>query len=81
MDAKLRFGLHRNIQGETGRPLRRTTIRWRWPGWPGDPGFDSVWIPDRAETAHLGVDHVVIQPMPPIEGTRFFGARIIRHYL
>lgn len=27
-----------------------------------------------------GVDHVVIQPMPPLEDTRFFGEKIIRHY-
>ncbi len=30
--------------------------------------------------AEAGVDHVVIQPMPPIEGTRFFGERIIHRY-
>lgn len=30
--------------------------------------------------AEAGVDHVVIQPMPPIEGTRFFGDKIIPHY-
>lgn len=27
-----------------------------------------------------GVDHVVIQPMPPMEGLRFFGENIIHHY-
>jgi dimethylsulfone monooxygenase len=27
-----------------------------------------------------GVDHVVIQPMPPMEGMRFFGEKIIHHY-
>ena len=27
-----------------------------------------------------GVDHVVIQPMPPMEGTRFFGEKIIHRY-
>jgi FMNH2-dependent dimethyl sulfone monooxygenase len=30
--------------------------------------------------AEAGVDHVVIQPMPPIEGARFFGERIIHRY-
>ncbi len=30
--------------------------------------------------AEAGVDHVVIQPMPPVEGTRFFGEQIIHHY-
>jgi len=30
--------------------------------------------------AEAGVDYVVIQPMPPIEGTRFFGERIIHRY-
>jgi len=27
-----------------------------------------------------GVSHIVIQPMPPMEGTRFFGEKIIHHY-
>jgi len=27
-----------------------------------------------------GVDHIVIQPMPPMEGTRFFGDHILHHY-
>jgi FMNH2-dependent dimethyl sulfone monooxygenase len=27
-----------------------------------------------------GVDHVVIQPMPPLEGARFFGEKIVHHY-
>lgn len=30
--------------------------------------------------AGAGVDHVVIQPMPPIGGTRFFGEKIIHRY-
>ncbi|MBC8339924.1 MAG: LLM class flavin-dependent oxidoreductase [Alphaproteobacteria bacterium] len=30
--------------------------------------------------AEAGVSHVVIQPMPPMEGTRFFGEKIIHHY-
>ena len=30
--------------------------------------------------AAAGVNHVVIQPMPPIDGTRFFGEKIIPHY-
>ena len=30
--------------------------------------------------AEAGVDHVVIQPMPPLEGTRFFGENVIHHY-
>jgi alkanesulfonate monooxygenase SsuD/methylene tetrahydromethanopterin reductase-like flavin-dependent oxidoreductase (luciferase family) len=30
--------------------------------------------------AEAGVDYVVIQPMPPIEGARFFGERIIHRY-
>lgn len=32
------------------------------------------------EWADAGVDHIVIQPMPPMEGTRFFGEHIIHHY-
>ena len=27
-----------------------------------------------------GVSHIVIQPMPPMEGARFFGEKIIHHY-
>ena len=27
-----------------------------------------------------GVDHVIIQPMPPMEGMRFFGEKIIHRY-
>jgi len=30
--------------------------------------------------AEAGADHVVIQPMPPMEGTRFFGEKIIHRY-
>ena len=37
--------------------------------------------PPAISTAEMGgVDHVVIQPMPPMEGTRFFGEKIIHHY-
>ena len=31
--------------------------------------------------AAAGVDNIVIQPMPPVEGTRFFGERILPCYL
>jgi len=38
-------------------------------------------VRDRIDAwAEAGVRHVVIQPMPPIEGTRFFGEKIIHHY-
>ncbi|MDA0305742.1 MAG: hypothetical protein O3B76_05570 [Proteobacteria bacterium] len=38
-------------------------------------------VRDRIDAwAEAGVSHVVIQPMPPIEGTRFFGEKIIHHY-
>ena len=43
----------------------------------GDAGAVRSRI-DQWEAA--GVDYVVIQPMPPIEGTRFFGEKIIHHY-
>jgi len=32
------------------------------------------------EWAAAGVDHVVIQPMPPMDGTRFFGEKILPRY-
>lgn len=31
--------------------------------------------------AEAGVDHIVIQPMPPVEGIRFFGEKVLPHYL
>ncbi|MDX1487116.1 MAG: hypothetical protein R3268_02870, partial [Acidiferrobacterales bacterium] len=31
--------------------------------------------------AQAGVDYIVIQPMPPVEGTRFFGEQVLQHYL
>jgi FMNH2-dependent dimethyl sulfone monooxygenase len=34
-----------------------------------------------AEWAEIGVDYVVIQPMPPMEGMRHFGEKILPHYL
>ncbi len=38
-------------------------------------------VRDRIDAwAEAGVSHVVIQPMPPVEGTRFFGEKIIHHY-
>ena len=58
---------------------------------PIPPTVDDVLISnltgDEAEVREridawieAGVDHVVIQPMPPVEGTRFFGEKIIHHY-
>jgi FMNH2-dependent dimethyl sulfone monooxygenase len=42
---------------------------------------DAAAVRDRIDAwADAGVHHVVIQPMPPIEGTRFFGEKIIHHY-
>lgn len=32
------------------------------------------------QRAEAGVNYVVIQPMPPMEGARFFGERIIHRY-
>ncbi len=38
-------------------------------------------VRDRIDAwAEAGVNHVVIQPMPPMEGARFFGDKIIHHY-
>jgi len=42
---------------------------------------DEAQVRERIDAwAEAGVDHVVIQPMPPMEGTRFFGEKIIHHY-
>jgi len=43
----------------------------------GDAGAVRARIDQWAEA---GVDYVIIQPMPPIDGTRFFGEKIIHHY-
>jgi len=43
----------------------------------GDAGAVCARIDQWAEA---GVDYVIIQPMPPIDGTRFFGEKIIHHY-
>ena len=43
---------------------------------------DPVRVKDRlAEWENAGVDYIVIQPMPPMEGTRRFGERILPAYL
>jgi FMNH2-dependent dimethyl sulfone monooxygenase len=43
---------------------------------------DVTQVRDRIDAwAEAGVSHIVIQPMPPIEGTRFFGEKIIHHYM
>ena len=42
---------------------------------------DVAQVRDRIdEWIDAGVDHIVFQPMPPMEGTRFFGEKIIHHY-
>jgi FMNH2-dependent dimethyl sulfone monooxygenase len=42
---------------------------------------DEAAVCDRIDRwAEAGVDYVVIQPMPPMEGARFFGERIIHRY-
>lgn len=43
---------------------------------------DVAQVCDRIDRwADAGVDHIVIQPMPPMEGTRFFGEKIIHRYM
>ena len=42
---------------------------------------DEAQVRDRIDAwAEAGVSHIIIQPMPPMEGTRFFGEKIIHHY-
>ena len=42
---------------------------------------DVAQVRDRIDAwVEAGVDHVVIQPMPPMEGTRFFGEKILHRY-
>lgn len=43
---------------------------------------DVAQVRDRVDQwIEAGVDHIVIQPMPPMEGTRFFGEKILPHYM
>ncbi len=43
---------------------------------------DAAQVRERIDAwADAGVEHIVIQPMPPMEGTRFFGEKIIHHYM
>ena len=43
---------------------------------------DVAQVRDRIdEWIDAGVNHIVFQPMPPMEGTRFFGEKIIHHYM
>ena len=42
---------------------------------------DVAQVCERIEAwIEAGVDHVVIQPIPPMEGTRFFGEKIIHRF-
>ncbi len=42
---------------------------------------DAAQVRDRIDQwIDAGVDNIVFQPMPPMEGTRFFGEKIIHHY-
>ncbi len=42
---------------------------------------DAAQVRERIDAwIAAGVDHIVIQPMPPMEGTRFFGDHILHHY-
>ena len=42
---------------------------------------DAARVRDRIDAwIAAGVDHIVIQPMPPMEGTRFFGEHVLPHY-
>tara|TARA_R110002073_G_scaffold21562_1_gene75936 strand:+ start:1380 stop:2348 length:969 start_codon:yes stop_codon:yes gene_type:complete len=43
---------------------------------------DVAQVRDRIDQwIDAGVNHIVFQPMPPMEGTRFFGEKIIHHYM
>ena len=43
---------------------------------------DVARVRDRIDAwVEAGVDHVVIQPMPPMEGTAFFGEKVLPHYV
>ena len=42
---------------------------------------DAAQVRDRIDQwIDAGVSYIVFQPMPPMEGTRFFGEKIIHHY-
>lgn len=42
---------------------------------------DAAQVRDRIDRwIEAGVDYIVIQPMPPMEGIRFFGEKVVPHY-
>jgi FMNH2-dependent dimethyl sulfone monooxygenase len=53
MAAKLKFGVRLNIQGEMGAKSSRFDYTLEMARLAENLGFDSVWIPDHVENAHL----------------------------
>ena len=53
MAAKPKFGLRLNIQGEMGAKSSGFAYTLKMAHVAEDLGFDSVWIPDHVENAHL----------------------------
>ena len=53
MAAKLKFGVRLNIQGEMGAKSSGFDYTLKMARLAESLGFDSVWIPDHVENAHL----------------------------
>lgn len=53
MAPKVKFGLRLNIQGEMGATSSAFDYTLEMARMAEDLGFDSIWIPDHMENAHL----------------------------
>ena len=53
MTAKVKFGIRLNVQGEMGATSSGFDYALEMARIAEDLGFDSVWIPDHVENAHL----------------------------
>lgn len=61
MNKKLRFGARLNIQGEMGADSSAFSYALEMARIAEDLGYDSVWIPDHVENAHLRREQPILE--------------------
>ena len=61
MAAKLKFGVRLNIQGEMGAKSSGFDYTLEMARLAESLGFDSVWIPDHVENAHLNREKPILE--------------------
>ena len=61
MAKKIKFGLRLNIQGEMGAKSAGFDYALEMARMAEDLGFDSVWIPDHVENAHLNREKPILE--------------------